>query len=141
MLASRSLTRAARYEREQRLAEAALAEYGMRGAVLRLIKYSNTALFRVDSGERFVLRLHPPERQPVVVLRTELHWLATLRQQTSLVVPEPIAAPDGRLLIEIDLPELAERRYVALFRWLPGRHKPRSLTTADAARQNKGGPQ
>jgi len=129
-----TITRAERYRRERRLAEAALGEYGLAGSALRLLKYSSTALFRVDAGERLIMRLHPPERHPAPVIRSELDWLATLRRQTDLLAPEPIAAPDGRLLVEIHLPELDETRWAALFRWLPGRHKPRSLTCADAGR-------
>lgn len=134
MPAAPAPTRAVRYQRERLLAELALAEYGLAGAPLTMIKYSNTALFRADAGERFALRLHPLDRHPAAVLRTELDWLATLRQQTTLIVPEPVAAPDGRRLVEVALPDTGERRYAALFRWLAGRHKPASLNAADAWR-------
>ena len=129
-----SLTRAARYRREYQFAQLALADYGLADASLRLIKYSNTALFQVDAIERFVLRLHPPERFSTAVLQTELHWLTTLRQQTSLWVPEPVPTPDGQLLTICELPNVADQRRAALFRWMPGHHKLRSLAAADADR-------
>jgi Ser/Thr protein kinase RdoA (MazF antagonist) len=134
MAGDATIARAERYRRERRLAELALGDYGLAGSALRLLKYSSTALFRVDAGEPLILRLHPPERHPTPVIRSELDWLAALRRQTNLLVPEPVAAPDGRLLVEIHSPELGETRRAALFRWLPGRHKPRSLTSADAGR-------
>lgn len=126
-------TRAARHARELRLAQAALVEFGLPGAAIKLMKYAGTALFRVEAGERLALRLHPPERMPPAVVRAELAWLATLRREVGLPVPEPLPAPDGGMLAEVELPDEG-RRYAALFRWLPGRHKPASLTAADARR-------
>lgn len=126
-------TRAARHARELRLAQAALAEFGLAGAPLRLMRYASTALYCVEASERVVLRLHPPERMPPAVLRSELAWLATLRREAGLLVPEPLPAPGGHVLAEVELSDEG-RRYAALFRWLPGRHRPASLTADDARR-------
>lgn len=115
-----------------------LERFNLSHASLRLLKFSNTALYRVDTPQgRFVLRLHPPKRMPEAVLRSELDWLRILCQQTSLWTPEPVAAPDNQLLVMCHLPDQSDYRYGALFRWMGGQHKLRCLTAIDAYRMGQ----
>jgi Ser/Thr protein kinase RdoA (MazF antagonist) len=131
-------TRASRQRAERGLALQALERFGLPGASLRLLKFSETALYRVDTPQgRFALRLHPPGRMPEVVLRSELTWLATLAREAALWVPEPAPAPDGETLITCSSPDGADYRLASLFHWMPGRHKVRGLTASDAYRMGR----
>jgi Ser/Thr protein kinase RdoA (MazF antagonist) len=55
------------------------------------------------------------------MVRSELAWLAALRQDAGLDVPEPVAALDGALLVEVDAPGLDGPRWCTLFRPVDGR--------------------
>jgi Ser/Thr protein kinase RdoA (MazF antagonist) len=130
--------RASRQRAERRLALQALERFALPGASLRLLKFSETALYRVDTAQgRFALRLHPPGRMPEAVLRSELAWLATLAHEAALWVPEPVATPDGETLVTCPSPDGAGYRLASLFRWMPGRHKLRGLTAPDAYRMGR----
>lgn len=127
--------RASRQRAERRFALQALEHFGLPAASPRLLKFSETAFYRVDTAQgRFALRLHPPGRMPEVVLRSELAWLATLAREAALWVPEPVATPDGETLVACGSPDGADARLASLFRWMPGRHKLQSLTAPDAYR-------
>jgi Ser/Thr protein kinase RdoA (MazF antagonist) len=118
------------------LAGAALAAYGLQGAELALLEVKQNATFRVDgpaAGERYLLRLCMPGRYGEAALRSELHWLQSLRRETGLVVPEPVPARDGSLLPLVAAPGVAARPG-ALFRWIPGRPCEGSLTPELAER-------
>jgi Ser/Thr protein kinase RdoA (MazF antagonist) len=136
MLATR--TRASRQRAERGFALQALERFGLPAASLRLLKFSETALYRVDTPQgRFALRLHPQGRMPEAVLRSELAWLATLAREVALWVPEPVATPDGETLVACGSPDGADARLASLFRWMPGRHKLRGLTARDAYRMGR----
>jgi len=127
-------SRAASIWRERRFAAAALAHFGLAGAPYRLLSLSHLAKFRVTAHDGYLLRLHRPGWHSPAMIESELHWLTTLRQQTPLLVPEPVVAPDGRWLVELALPGEQERRYAAMLRWLPGRRKLGGLAASDSKR-------
>jgi Ser/Thr protein kinase RdoA (MazF antagonist) len=130
--------RASHSRAERRFALQALERFGLPGASLRLLKFSETAHYRVDAAAgRFALRLHPPGRMPEVVLRSELAWLVTLSREAALWVPEPVPAPDGETVVVCRSPGGADYRLASLFRWMPGGHKVRGLTGPDAYRMGR----
>jgi Ser/Thr protein kinase RdoA (MazF antagonist) len=133
----------------RRLAEAALEGYGLRNARLDLIRLGFKQVFRVVSaaGEEFALRMYrlPKEnalcpdargrtgatlRSPET-LREQLAWLAALRHETDLLVPEPVRAADGSLVGHVFEEETLEARHLVLVRWVSGRHKREDLTPSD----------
>ena len=67
-----------------------------------------------------MLRVHRADRTPAQVL-SELRWLAALRRDTELGVPEPVPTRSGDLLAIAATPGVPEPRVCALFRWMPGR--------------------
>jgi Ser/Thr protein kinase RdoA (MazF antagonist) len=112
------------------LALAALAEYGLAGARLRPLAHWNNATFAVQFGtRRLVLRLNRPGFQDRTAIRSELQWLRALAA-AGLRVPEPVSAPDGRLVVRAGAAGVPEPRDCALFAWLPGRFLDRSLGAA-----------
>lgn len=127
-----------RYQHERLFAQRALELFGLSGTSLRLLKYSNTALFRVaTTKEQFVLRLHPPERMSEVALRSELDWLTVLDHTSKVWVPAPLAATNGQLLVTTQLPNSSDYRFGSLFRWMPGEHRILRLTAPDAFRMGQ----
>ncbi len=77
-------------------ARAALPSYGRDAdAPLRLLSLSENATYLVDDGDPIVLRVHRPGYHSLEAIRSELAWMAALREQTDVVTPQLITAHDG----------------------------------------------
>jgi Ser/Thr protein kinase RdoA (MazF antagonist) len=77
-------------------ARAALTAYGRdRETPLRLLSLSENATYLADDGDPMVLRVHRPGYHSLEAIRSELKWMAALREQTPVVTPELIPARDG----------------------------------------------
>src|SRR5262245_61305549 len=74
------------------LARKALDAYAIPVAGLKPLKHIYNTTFRVtaQSGDHYVLRICHPRRTSVDIVQSELLWLAALRQETGLNVPEPV---------------------------------------------------
>ena len=126
------LTHRGRVLRMRRLAEEALAACGLAAARPRFLRWAGNTLFRVyapatsdDGGGLFepgqyLLRIHEPGYQQPAALELELAWLAAMRREADLPVPEPVAAVDGRLLISVSHPSVPDARHCSLLRWVKG---------------------
>ena len=80
----------------QRYARAALPSYGRDpDAPLRLLSLSENATYLVDDAEPIVLRVHRADYHSCEAIRSELAWMAALREQTDVVTPRLIPARDG----------------------------------------------
>jgi Ser/Thr protein kinase RdoA (MazF antagonist) len=80
----------------QRYARAALPSYGRDpDAPLRLLSLSENATYLVDDAEPIVLRVHRADYHSREAIRSELAWMAALREQTDVVTPRLIPARDG----------------------------------------------
>ena len=129
----RNLTRLGRLRRMRRLAEKALERYGMAGARLVFLQYEGNVVFRVDvpkSGPskrgiqprpagRYVLRIHTSRN--IEGIASELTWLAALRHEGGLPVPEPMLTQDGELLTTMSTPGDTRDWHVSLMHWVRGR--------------------
>ena len=129
-----SLSRRGQIGRLRRLALAALNQYGLSVSDVRVLTHWHNTTFRIvtEGGPEYMLRVHAAGHLNRQAIESELNWLHALRQQTDLLVPEPIALPNGQLLTEVEMPEVPEPRFVALFRWLPGRFQRQRLSPAKA---------
>src|SRR3954462_8738489 len=77
-------------------ARAALADYGRgRNSPLRLLSLSENATYLVDGDDPMVLRVHRPGYHSLEAIRSELDWMAALREQAGVVTPHLIPACDG----------------------------------------------
>jgi Ser/Thr protein kinase RdoA (MazF antagonist) len=116
------LTERGQVRRLRRLAQAALQEYGLGDAQLTFVAYSENAVFRVESPRgRYALRVHRPGYQTEASLDSELAWMAALRQDAGLPVPEPRPSLDGRLRVQASVPGIPGPRNVSLLTWIKGR--------------------
>ena len=83
-------------------ARAALTCYGRDAeAPLRLLSLSENATYLVDDAEPIVLRVHRADYHSLRAIRSELAWMAALREQTDVVTPRLIPARDGSEVVTV----------------------------------------
>lgn len=89
------------------------------GGTAVLVNHSENHTYRV-AGPRgvFSLRLHRPDYQSPDSIASELDWLAALRRDTNLSVPQPVVGRNGALLQSITTPQ--GPRHAVLFRHIDG---------------------
>lgn len=128
------LTHLGRLRRIRGLAQAALAQYGIKQARFHLVLEAGNVLFRVKTSDitglacgrdlfvedEYLLRIHEPGYQESGAIELELAWLAAMRREADLPVPEPIPTKDGRLLLSISVPGIPGVRNCSLLRWVKG---------------------
>jgi len=129
------LTRLGRLRRMRQLAFAALKEYGLDGANLDFFYQAGNTLYRVYDPDpksrqtaddlfepgQYLLRIYQPGWQTLEAIELELAWLAAMRCEAGLPVPEPVLRLDGGLLSQVSVPGIPETRSCALLRWIKGR--------------------
>jgi Ser/Thr protein kinase RdoA (MazF antagonist) len=123
MKAFHKLTNRGRALRLRRMALAALESYDLDVKRVRLVTNDLNGIFRVDStdGRKHVLRVCQPEiGHSLEVIRSEMMWLAALRRDTDLGVPEPLTTREGELVTTVEVQGVPEPRHCVLFGWLPG---------------------
>jgi Ser/Thr protein kinase RdoA (MazF antagonist) len=108
--------------RLKRLALAALPAFGVEAARVVPLQHFGNTTYRVEApgGSRYVLRVQRPNLHSIAEVRSEVAWLAALRRDTGLSVPEPVPAQDGDLLTVADGEGVPEARVCVLFRWMEG---------------------
>ena len=102
--------------------EPALSRWsGLAGGAVRLINHSENHTFQIDTQGQgsFTLRIHRPGYQSQPSIESELAWLAALRRDTGLPIPEPVAGLDGEALQSVSIG--GEGRLAVLFRHVDGR--------------------
>ena len=125
------LSRRSQVAQMRRLAREALGAYPLADPELRFIAHDENTTFRVDARapvgrERFLLRVHRPARHgrnvdPAAAVGSELCWLAALRADTALAVPEPFRATSGNLTTIVTSGQVPLPRVCSVLRWMEGR--------------------
>ncbi len=145
MIPFTELSRRSQSGRLRLLALDALASYELRPLRITPLGRSDNTAFRIDAEEsgherRFVLRIHRMSGTPWHPVRdrtaveSELAWLAALRRETDLVVPEPAPNRFGELTTLASIDGVPEPRICVLFRWVEGRFLNTGLTPAHMER-------
>jgi Ser/Thr protein kinase RdoA (MazF antagonist) len=130
-------TRRQQVARLRRVALEALERYPVVDARLSFVAHGENTTFRVDALDTasrepstFLLRVHRPNRHgrrvdSAAAIRSELQWLAAIRADTDLSVPEPVATLDGALVCRAgDAHDLdGGPRCCSLLRWMDGRRR------------------
>ena len=131
-----ALNQGGQVPRLRRLAEVALQAYPLREPRLRPVAHLFNTIFQVETleGSRFALRIQRPDQSDVDVVHSEMMWLAALRRETNLSVPEPVCTSDGALLTIAGHEGVPEPRICVLFRWMEGRFFDGALTPAHLER-------
>jgi Ser/Thr protein kinase RdoA (MazF antagonist) len=120
-------------DRLREMGTAALREFGLRSPSLKHIAHAENTTFDVRSAGgagrapkgpyvpgRFLLRIHRPGYQTESSVRSELDWLAALRRDSDMHVPDPITARDGRSVVVVGVDGVPEERVCSLLRWMDG---------------------
>ena len=114
-----------------------MADYDLALRRVRLITNGFNGIFRVDTedGGKYVLRVcRPTETENgLPQLRSEMLWLAALRRDTDLQVPEPLATRSGGYVTTKLVTVVPEARHCVVFSWLRGRDLDRQLSSATMA--------
>jgi Ser/Thr protein kinase RdoA (MazF antagonist) len=104
---------------EDRVATAAVAAFGLSPeSTAALCNVSENHTYRVDdpgSGRTYALRVHRPGYRTPRQIACELEWVDALRADGAVDTAVPVAAPDGRRVVEV-----LGSHQVVLFEWLPG---------------------
>jgi len=89
---------------------------------VHLVKMRENAVFRVvdETGTSFALRIHPEGNHPDESLRSELQWMAALRE-AGIDVPALVPSSDGSLFVKVRAKAGGAERQVDLFEWIDGR--------------------
>lgn len=130
------LTERGQLRRKRQIAQAALRHYGLDDARLVFVRDVDNTLYRIEAadGARYILRMHAIERHSPAALRSELHWLAALRHEAGLLVPEPVMTRDGAPYVDVAVPGVPEPRRCVVLHWLPGRVRSERPRPAEIAR-------
>ncbi len=118
-----TLTKRGQIGRLKRMAQAALPAFGVEAARVVPLQHFGNTTYQIDAtdGSCYVLRVQRPNLHSLAEVRSEVAWLAALRRDTDLSVPEPMPTQDGDLLTVVEVPGVPEPRMCVLFRWLNGR--------------------
>jgi Ser/Thr protein kinase RdoA (MazF antagonist) len=119
-----TLSERGRIGRLRTLAFAAAARFGIDPLSCVCAARSFNTIFRVDDaqGRRSALRvgssirIHRDGTEAV-----EIAWMAALRRDGAVDVPDVIEATDGSSFVDIEVAGVPGRRRCALFTWVPGR--------------------
>ena len=127
-----SLSYRAQVRRMADLARVALEAYPLSGLRVRLQAHRYNTTFRVvaPGGDQYLLRIPRASQISLEAAHSELLWLAALRKETPLLVPEPVPNREQSLLTVATCPGVPEPRFCVLFRWIEGRFLYRGLTPA-----------
>lgn len=100
-------------------ARAALALYGLEGAVLTLLSFSENGTYLATlDGECVVIRVHRPGYNSLEEIRSELAWMESVRTDSTIRTPRVRAALDGSSVVTIDID--GEVHHVDVFEYIPG---------------------
>jgi Ser/Thr protein kinase RdoA (MazF antagonist) len=116
-----------------RLARKALTAYDVPDVRLVPLGHVYNHTFRVvaPGGERYLLRVCHPRRASVEDVRSELQWLAALRREAGVMVPDPVGNRAGDVVSVVVDEGVPQPRLCVLYRWVPGRFlPPRTLTAS-----------
>ncbi len=129
------LTYLGRVRRKRQLAQVALDAYGLGEAQFKLVVDAGNTLYRIyaphhastktanglfEEGQ-YLLRIHQPDVQTSDAIELELAWLAAMRREVDLPIPEPVPTLDGRLLTQASISGIPEERNCSLLHWVRGR--------------------
>lgn len=107
--------------RLRKLANDALAYYALDVEEFSTLLHLENTTFRVEtSNDTYVLRINRPNHRTKAQIRSEAMWLAAIRADTNLVVPEPVANRAGDLVTVAGAKGVPEPRFCVLFKWVEG---------------------
>ncbi|MBN1150297.1 phosphotransferase [candidate division WOR-3 bacterium] len=128
------LSNLGRIRRIRGLAQLALDAYGLSNTRIKFLRQAGNTIFRIHEIKpksstkdnlyvpgQYMLRVHQHGYQTPEAIELELAWLASMRRDANLPVPEPVPTLDGKLFTRVLIPGIPEERICSLLRWIKGR--------------------
>lgn len=114
-------SRQAQYAPLQKAGVYALQQCGIFHPELRFISDTGNVIFQAETAvQSYSVRIYHDPFRTIPEIVGELYWLLNLKQNTNLIIPEPLTTTSGQLVQEITVPGTEEQVQVVLFHWLPG---------------------
>ncbi len=111
------------FQRLGRLGEKALASYNLEVLEIKPLQYVMNAAFEVEArpkddpaaaAEYYTLRINAPEIHDKDAVRSEMVWLAAIRQETDLSVPTPQMTLNGERVTTVQDSGVPQARHCVL---------------------------
>jgi Ser/Thr protein kinase RdoA (MazF antagonist) len=117
-----SLSEEEQVARLGRLAERALAAWGLEEAVVTPIKYRENAVFRVEApdGTLQVMRVHRAGFRSDAAIRSEAAWMEALSREGGVPTPGFLPARSGEMLTSASADGVPGARQCDLLAWVEG---------------------
>lgn len=97
-------------------------EFGLEVSDLSLVLHGYNTTFRLDTddGRRFAMRINTNSHSTLANIAAQQAWCRAITAETSVRVPDPFAAPDGRLVVGVESGEVGSPVQVVVNSWLEG---------------------
>lgn len=118
------LTPEAQIRRLRHSSSEVLRKYDIAEPTLQLLAHHRQATFRVRSQvnrECYLLRYHQSDYGIPTNVRSEFHWLRSLRKHTGVPVPEPVATLEGEDVPRVAMNGVPDGLHCSMLRWLEGK--------------------
>lgn len=114
-------SRQLKYARLEKVGASALQQCGVVDSRFSFISDTGNVIFRGDTTKHsYCVRIYQEQIHSTPEINGELYWLLDLRQNTDLVVPEPVKNTHGNVIQEISIPDDDNKFQVVIFHWIPG---------------------
>jgi Ser/Thr protein kinase RdoA (MazF antagonist) len=106
----------------RRAALDAVVAFGLEVLRVELVLHAYNTTFRLDTrdGRRLALRLNTNSHSTPANVVAQQAWLHALRADTAVLVPDPVATPDGVWAVEVPCPEWGRPLTATVATWLEG---------------------
>jgi Ser/Thr protein kinase RdoA (MazF antagonist) len=106
----------------RRVALAAAGAFGLEVRHIALVLHAYNTTFRLDTadGRRLALRVNTNSQSTPANIAAQQAWLHALARDTDVLVPDPLAAPDGEWEVAVDCPEWGGPLTATVASWLEG---------------------
>jgi Ser/Thr protein kinase RdoA (MazF antagonist) len=116
------LTHRGQVGRLKTLALEALEQYPVKVTKISPLVHLFNSTFRIETDKgRFAMRINRPHDRSQAEIRSEMQWLAAVREDTPLMVPKPLANHAGALVTRVEASDVPEARDCVVFHWVDGR--------------------
>ena len=114
-------SRKLKYSHLEKVGASALRQCGVFDSKLSFISDTGNVIFRSDTANHsYSVRVYQDPLRSTPEIYGEIYWLLNLRQNTDLIVPEPIKSSSGDAVHEIPVLDGNDKFRVVIFHWIPG---------------------
>lgn len=129
------LSRQSKYAHLEKVGVSALQQCGVFDSKISFISDTGNVIFRSETASHsYCVRVYQEPLRSTSEILGELYWLLDLRQNTNLIVPEPLKNKFGNVVQDISALNDETKFRVIIFHWIPGNIIGSNLDTKTAKR-------